>query len=436
MDSLVIRGGRKIKGEIDIQGSKNSALPILCSCILVKGIVVLHNVPNITDIHITIEILKSLGAIVKIENNNTIIIDSTNINSSVVPYSLAHKMRSSIIFLGSLLGRMGEVTIGYPGGCKLGARPIDLHLKSLISLGVNITEDEEGIKCVCNNLFGNKINLSFKSVGATQNIILAAVCAKGATIIKNAATEPEILDMIAMLNKCGSKIKVIGDTIIIDGVKKLNGTEYTVMSDRIVAGTYLATAAITNGEIYLKGVKTKQIYPITKIFEDMGMDIRTYDNFVFAKTNRLKAVNITTSPHPGFPTDMQAQMMPVLSLSKGISSIEETIFESRDKHISELNKMGANITIMENYKENKKTTFIINEINNFTGNVVYAKDLRGGAALVIAGLCAEGITIVEGYEYIKRGYQNIIKDLKSLGADISNNINISNVISEKSHILA
>lgn len=414
MGKYIINGGNKLSGELSINGGKNAILPILAATVLNKGLNIIHNCPKISDTFIAIEILKSIGCDVIFEDR-TIIVDSSEIDKTEVSESLVRKMRSSIIFLGGLLGRFKEVKISYPGGCELGARPIDLHLKSLKSLGTVIKEENGYIFCKTDNLKGTKIDLDFPSVGATENIMLASVLADDKTIIFNAAKEPEIIDLQIFLNRMGAKVVGAGtETIVIDGVKKLHSVEHTVMPDRIEAGTYLSAAAINKGEIYIKNVYPRHLYPITSKFTDMGCIIKEEINSIYLKApSKLKSIPITrTLPHPGFPTDMQPQLMSVLTLSQGTSIIIETVFESRNKHIPELTKMGADIICHDG------RTSVIKGVNSIHGSNVYSKDLRGGAALIIAGLAAEGETIVSNSSYVERGYENIEKCLLSLGADI------------------
>lgn len=419
MGKYIIQGGKKLTGEIKISGSKNAALPILAACVLVKGTVELSNVPKITDVLITIDILRSLGAKVLMEGN-TVTVDSTSISSIHVPERLVKKMRSSIIFMGSLLGRFKEVTIGYPGGCQLGKRPIDLHLNGLEQLGVRSFQGQNNIYCVADNLIGSKIKLNFPSVGATQNIILGAVCANGTTTIVNGAKEPEIHDLIKMLNACGANIKVNKD-IVIEGVNTLIGAHHKVMPDRIVAGTYIAATAITKGDIIIKQTFESYMDPLIDTFLKLGLCIESTRGVTKVTAGELIVQNIKTGPHPGFPTDMQPQLMATLCFANGISSIEETIFEARNKHVSQLNKMGANITTLQsnyNLENIPNSIFVIAGGSKLVGTVVKAKDLRGGAALILAGLAAEGKTVVEDANFLERGYESIDDDLLELGADI------------------
>ena len=422
MDQLLVKGKTKLTGAINIHGAKNAALPILCATVLVSGTVTLHNVPKISDIGKTLEILRYLGAKVTVDDSHsgTVVIDATGICNDTVPLEMVNQMRASILFMGGLVGRLGRVQIGYPGGCKIGARPIDLHIDGLCAMGVHIeTDDGETLVATGHDLTGGRVDLYFPSVGATQNIILAAVLGKGVTRINGAAIEPEIMDMINMLNSCGARIGVIGSTIVIEGVAKLYSAEHRIMGDRIVAGTYLAGVAITEGHVAIRGVEHTAMLPIIDPFIAMGLDIRMGEGELIAKAGNLSAIHATTRPHPGFPTDVGPQLLAAMCFARGTSVLEETIFETRDKHVAELNKMGANITILENFDKRRQSTFIVNQIKTLHGGqTVYSKDLRGGATLALAGLAAEGVTTVLGYEYIARGYQDLAGDLNSLGADV------------------
>ena len=414
MEHIVIGGGKKLKGEIDIQGSKNSTLPILAATVLVKGVSVIHNCPDLSDVNAAIDILKHLGCLVKRENN-TLIVDSSEISCYNIPDNLMREMRSSIVFLGSVLGRTGKAVISSPGGCEIGLRPIDLHLSSLRSLGVKIDEIHGGISCrLVRSISGGVISLSFPSVGATENIILACVVSKGRTVILNAAREPEIKDLADFLNSCGGRISIgTHGTVIIDGVNELHSSEHTVISDRIVALTFMCAAVSAMGDVTLRNVDTSEFMSVLPLFESMGCEIRNDKNILNIKMNsRPKAVrDIRTMPYPGFPTDAQAPVMACLCKADGTSVIVENIFESRFKHVPELVRMGAKIKI-----EGKVA--LIDSSENLYGTAVTAPDLRGGAALIIAGLGAKGETVIDGLWHIDRGYENIENTFAALGADI------------------
>ncbi len=413
MGKYVIKGGKKLEGEIYIPGGKNAVLPILASTILNGDVSIVHNCPKIVDVWTMIRILENLGCDVAWQGS-TLRIDSSCATSFEVPEELVREMRSSIIFLGSILGRFKKVKISYPGGCELGPRPIDLHLKALKQLGAVISEEHGYIICEATELKGTRITLDFPSVGATENIMLAASMAKGRTTIYNPAKEPEIADLQEFLNAMGAKIVGAGSNVIcIEGVEKLYPVEYRVMPDRIIAGTYLIAAAITGGEVLLGDVVPQHLCPVTSKLREAGCTIIEEANRVFIKAPKtLQAVDmIRTQPHPGFPTDMQPQLMTLLTVAQGTSIIIETVFESRYKHAQELKRMGANISL-------DGRTAIVQGVKGLMGAVVHAKDLRGGAALILAGLHAEGETVVNDSKHVERGYDSIENALRCLGADI------------------
>ena len=414
MGKYIIKGGNKLNGEVFISGAKNSVLPILASTVLNSGICILKNVPMLLDTFVAIDILKDLGCEVSY-SENLVVVNSKNINNTNVKEELVKKMRSSIIFLGSILSRCKEASISYPGGCNLGKRPIDFHLSAFEKLGIKIEDNEELIKASVENIKENIIELPFASVGATQNIILASIFVNGKVIIKNCAKEPEIIDMVKFLRKMGANIYGEGThTITIKGVKRLNKVvEYTIMPDRIEAGTFLCMSAITNGNIKVNNIVPKHLNSLIEILNKIGCNIKIYKNSITIQNkNVLKPIDfLETNPYPYFPTDLQPQILALLATIDGISIIKENIFEARNKHIPELNKLGCNIVEDNN-------VFIINGVNKLVGKNVVAKDLRGGASLIIAGLVAKGKTIVDGACYINRGYENIERKLNILGADI------------------
>ncbi len=413
MPSYIIEGGRRLGGEVDVSGSKNASLPILASSILNPGITKLYNVPEIRDTRITQEILKFLGCKVK-KNKGKVEVNSKNITKKEIPEHLMHQMRSTVILAGAILGRFKEVTFSYPGGCDIGARPIDLHLKSFEKLGVNITENAGFIVCKCDKIVGANIDLDFPSVGATENIILASVYAEGVTNISNAAMEPEIVDLANCLNSMGAKIEGAGTSNVkITGVKNLKSISYKIMPDRIEAGSLLCMTAVTGGKIKLNNCRPEHIIPVLNKLEESGCLVDEKDNSVIlVAPKKLKAVDIKTMPYPGFPTDMQSVFGAMLTLSRGTSVIVENIFENRYKYMAELKKMGAKITI-----EGK--TAIIKGVRRLSGAKVVSTDLRGGAALVTAALAAKGKTEVTDVEYILRGYERLDEKLRKLGANIS-----------------
>ncbi len=412
MSSYIIEGGKRLEGEVNISGSKNASLPIIAASILNNNVTKLYNVPNIHDTQITLEILKILGCKIG-KKSDKIVIDSRNMKKTEIPEDLMRQMRSSVVLAGAIIGRFKEAKISYPGGCDIGARPIDLHLKGFRKLGIEVEEESGFIKCKCEKIIGNTIHLDFPSVGATENIMLASALAEGETIINNAAMEPEIEDLQNMLNRMGAKITGAGTNIIkIVGVKSLKEVSYTVMPDRIEAGTFLCAGAITEGKIKLNNVNVEHIAPVINKLEECGCKIEILKNSVKLEApKKLKNVDIKTMPYPGFPTDMQSVFATVLTVSKGTSIVVENIFENRYKYTNELKRMGAKITV-----EGK--TAVIKGVKRLNGTKVTSTDLRGGAALVLAGLQAKGKTTVNNIEYILRGYENLDKKLSMIGAKI------------------
>ena len=412
MKSYIIEGGKKLEGTVKISGSKNASLPIIAACILNSDITKLYNVPNIHDTQITLKILKFLGCKIK-KNNNKVEINSKYITKKEIPEDLMREMRSTVILAGAILGRFKEVTFSYPGGCDIGARPIDLHLKAFEKMGIQIQEESGFIRCKTEKVKPADIHLDFPSVGATENVILAAVLADGITNITNAAMEPEIEDLAKLLNKMGAKIEGAGtNNIKIIGVKKLKQTSYSIMPDRIEAGTILCAGAITGGKIKITNVNPSHLKPALEKLEEAGCNIKIGKDEIYLNSPRkLKPIEIKTLPYPGFPTDLQPIFGATFAIAKGTSVIIENIFENRFKYMQELNRMGAKITI-----EGK--TAIIKGVRKLSGATVDSKDLRGGAALVLAGLSSRGITKVNNIEYILRGYEDLDKKLNSIGAKI------------------
>jgi UDP-N-acetylglucosamine 1-carboxyvinyltransferase len=414
--AYVITGGKSLSGEIRVQGSKNSSLPILASTLLNAGKNVIKDVPDLRDIKVMTDILEKLGAKVN-KSGNILEVDSSNVNIWEVPEDLMREMRSSIVLMGALLGRFKKVRVSYPGGCEIGPRPIDLHLKGLSLMGATLREKHGFIYAETPALRGADIHLDFPSVGATENLMMAGVLANGKTIIRNAAKEPEIVDLQNFLNRMGAHIKGAGtDTIKIDGCgsDELKPVEdYTVIPDRIVAGTYLVAAAITRGQVTLKNVVLEHMEPILAKLRETGCKLECCDDCInlTADTTLRSLDSLRTLPYPGFPTDMQAPMMALLATVEGTSILTETVFENRFKHAEELRRMGAHIIINGN-------TAIIKGVRKLTGAIVEAKDLRAGAALVIAALAAEGETTVYGSSHVERGYERLEDNLSSLGAEI------------------
>ena len=412
MSKLIIQGGKKLEGEVQISGSKNAALPIIAGTVLIKGKTTLYNVPNIQDVQTMFEIIKDIGGKVT-KKNNKIIIDTSKIHTYEIPETLMRKMRSSVILAGAIIGKYKKANFSYPGGCEIGSRPIDLHLKGFEKLGINIKEEYGEIICEADKIVGTQIHLYFPSVGATENIILASCLAEGVTVLTNAAKEPEIEDLVKFLNKAGAKIKGAGtDRVEIIGVKKLTEVSYNIMPDRIEAGTYLVAGAITGGNLKVTNLNSNHIEPILNKLEEAGCVLKIEKNAVEIKaTKRIKAVDIKTMPYPGFPTDMQSIFGALLTTAKGTSIITENIFESRYKYVQELNRMGAKINV-------EGRTAVIKGTKRIQGASVVASDLRGGAALVLEALVAKGVTQVDNVHYILRGYENIVDKLKNLGAKI------------------
>ena len=412
MKSYIIEGGKRLHGEVNISGSKNASLPIIAATILNSDTTKLYNVPKIQDTKITLEILKILGCKIK-RSSGKIEINSRHIAKTEIPENLMRQMRSTVILAGAILGRFKEVTFSYPGGCEIGSRPIDLHLAAFRKMGIQVEEISGFIRCSCDKIMAADINLDFPSVGATENIILAATLAEGTTIINNAAMEPEIIDLANCLNRMGAKIYGAGTNIIkVTGVKKLNGTGYKVMPDRIEAGTFLCAAAVTGGKIKINNVASEHIVPVIHKLQEAGCKIDVQKNYIEIEApKKLKSIDIKTMPYPGFPTDLQQIFGSMLATAKGTSVIIENIFENRFKYINELIRMGAKITV-----EGK--TAVITGKKRLTGATVQGSDLRGGTGLIIAGLAAKGITKVENIEYVLRGYENLNDKLNMLGANI------------------
>lgn len=408
----LIEGGRKLTGTVPISGSKNAVLPILAATIITGKKTVLHNCPDISDVRCTVDILKYLGYHVTMENG-TITVDSGFDARPQVPSELMRKLRSSIIFLGAFINRFGYAGISYPGGCELGKRPIDIHLSVLSQMGVQIREDSQGISCKAPSVKGGEYRLSFPSVGATENVMIAALIADGPVVIKNPAREPEIVDLQNFLNCAGAQISGAGtDTLKILPATEFCDCEYRVSSDRIEAATYLSMAAATGSTIHLSNAPVADLQRTVATLEEMGVYVLTPSRTELTVTapRQLKPVSmIATMPHPGFPTDAQAILMAALLRANGTSMIVENIFENRYNHVAELCKMGADITVSGN-------TAKIHGVEKLHGAQVCAKDLRAGAALMIAALSAEGQTVIDDVHHIERGYENIIVKLRALGA--------------------
>ena len=413
MERFFIRGGRKLSGSIRVHSAKNAVLPLLAASVLTDDPVVLSDVPDLRDIRAMLEILEHLGCRCTFRDGMAQVRSHT-LQNGEMPEKLCKQIRSSIFLLGPLLSRLRTAQVPYPGGCEIGLRPIDLHLKGLRALGVEIEESGGKILCDGRNMHAGDVYLDYPSVGATENVMMASVLLKGVTTIHNAAREPEILDLQRFINRMGGSIKGAGTQVIrIEGVEKLRGITYHPIPDRIVAGTLLSAAAITGGDVLLKGVRHGDMVPVIAKLKDMGCDVRREDKGLSLRVpGKLRAVGeIQTQPHPGFPTDMQSQMVSLCAVAEGCSLVTENVFENRFTHVGDLNAMGANIRIAGR-------TAIIRGVDRLTGGHVTARDLRGGAALVLAALCAKGVSVVDRVEFIDRGYEKMEVMLMTLGADV------------------
>lgn len=414
MDKLVINGAGPLQGEIGISGAKNAALPILAATILADSPMTISNVPHLHDITTTMELLCRLGAQLTIDERMRIEVDTSNINSFFAPYELVKTMRSSILVLGPLLAHYGKADVSLPGGCAIGSRPVNLHLKGLAKMGADIQVDGGYIRATAKRLKGATIYLDIVTVTGTENLMMAATLAQGTTVIENAAREPEVIDLAECLNNMGARIAGAGsDRILIEGVESLDGAAYRILPDRIETGTYLVAAAMTGGKIKLKNTRPNLLDAVLDKLVEAGADISTDDNSIILDMagRRPHAVNIHTSPYPGFPTDMQAQFTAMNCIATGTGTITESVFENRFMHVQELQRMGANLKLEGN-------TAIINGIKRLTGAPVMATDLRASASLVLAGLVAKGETTVDRIYHIDRGYETIEEKLSQLGATI------------------
>ncbi|MFI3325499.1 MAG: UDP-N-acetylglucosamine 1-carboxyvinyltransferase [Clostridia bacterium] len=417
MDKFIIGGGIPLKGEVTIGGAKNAAVAIIPAAILADSPCVIENVPNVSDVGILIKLLEEVGAKVNYINETTLEVDPTGVNTYVVASELASKLRGSYYFIGAMLGKFGRASVSLPGGCNFGVRPIDQHIKGFEALGCSYNvSDESIIEVVADNgLHGDDIYMDVVTVGATVNIMLAAVKAHGFTVIENAAREPHIVDLANFLNTMGADIRGAGTNVIkINGVQSLKGVSYAIIPDQIEAGTYMAMAVATGGDVLVKNVTPQHLDSITAKLEEMGAVIEEFDDAVrVTRTKPIKRCNVKTMPHPGFPTDMQPQIVTVLTTANGTSRVSEDIWENRFQYVDELKKFGAKVTI-----NNRGRSVLVEGVSNLQGSIVRATDLRAGAAMVIGGLIANGKTTVEDVKYIQRGYENIVDKLKGLGADI------------------
>ena len=413
MEKFVIRGGRPLKGEVFISGAKNAAVAIVAATILCDEPVILENCPQISDITFCMKILRSMGAEVRVVSKNKVYIDCRSLNTTHVPADMAREMRASSYFLGSLLGRFHEAHVSLPGGCDLGDRPIDQHLKAFRILGAkdSMSDGEEHLKS--ERLIGGLIYFDMNSVGATINAMLAACKADGYTVIENCAKEPHIVDVANFLNSMGADIMGAGtDTIKVHGVKYLHGVEYPIIPDQIEAGTFMVAAAATHGTVTIRNVIPKHLESITAALRQIGVSVEEFDDYVRVWTpGELRGTTINTMPHPGFPTDMQPQISTLLTMAKGSSVVTDEIFSSRFRYVAELRRMGADAKV-------SSKSVLITGVDELKGASVTAPDLRAGAALVIAGLAAKGVTEIRDIKYIQRGYEGIEDKLRGLGADI------------------
>lgn len=411
MDKLIIHGGKRLKGEVRISGAKNAALPLMAATLLTEGNNTFSNVPYLKDITTIIELMRKLG--VEVNGRDVVEINASNLNSYEAPYDLVKTMRASILVLGPLVARLGKARVSLPGGCAIGPRPIDLHLKSLENMGVKITLDSGYIIAECKKLLGSRIYFDVSTVTGTENIMMAATLAKGTTVIDNAAKEPEVEELACVLNKMGARIEGAGtDVITIEGVKDLHSVNHTIMSDRIEAGTYMIAAGLTKGDVTLLNCQGKHLHALMEKLEEIGLEITSSKRGLRIQGNSLlKSTDVKTLPYPGFPTDMQAQIMVLLCLAKGSSIISETVFKDRFMHVGELKRMGADIRI-------EGSNAFVKGVKKLNGAPVMATDLRASASLVLAGLVAQGVTEVNRVYHLDRGYEQMENKLSQLGASI------------------
>lgn len=414
MDKLIITGGQQLNGEIRTSGAKNAALPILAATLLAETPMVISNVPHLQDVTTTLELLGRLGARIIVDESMSVEVDASDINSVVAPYELVKKMRASILVLGPLLARFGEAEVSLPGGCAIGTRPVNLHIKGLQEMGADITVEGGYIRAKCKRLKGARIYMDVVTVTGTENLLMAAALAEGTTILENAAREPEVVDVANCLIKMGAKISGAGtDTITVEGVERLHGAEHSILPDRIEAGTYLVGAAITGGHVKMTHIQPELLESVLAKLKEAGAVVETGDDWISVdmQGRRPNAVDVHTAPHPAFPTDMQAQFVAMNAIAEGVGTVTETVFENRFMHVQELQRMGADIRLEGN-------TAIIKGVAKLTAAPVMATDLRASASLVIAALKAEGETTVERIYHIDRGYERIEEKLATLGSNI------------------
>ena len=414
MAKIIIQGGAVLNGEVTISGAKNAVLPILCATILADEPITIENVPHLHDVTTTISLLGALGATITVDDNQTLHIDPRTVNQTVAPYDLVKTMRASILVLGPLLAKFGHAEVSLPGGCAIGSRPVDQHIRGLQALGAEVVVENGYVKAKCNRLKGNRFVFDMVSVGATENVLSAAVLAQGTTVLENCAQEPEIIDLALCLQTMGAKISGIGSsTMVIEGVDRLHGGVYAVQADRIETGTFLVAAAMTGGRVVCRRARADYMDSVLQKLQEAGGEISTTADSITLDMGgrRPKAVDITTAPYPAFPTDMQAQFAAMNCMADGVSIIKETIFENRFMHMNELQRLGADIKIDGH-------TAIIRGVAQFTGAPLMATDLRASASLVLAGLVAQGETVIDRIYHIDRGYENIEEKFRGLGARI------------------
>lgn len=413
MEKLVIHGGNRLTGEVEISGAKNAAVAIIPATLLAQDVCRIENIPNISDVTCMVKILGSMGARIKLINKHTIEFDTRTVNSYIVPHEMTKKLRASYYLIGALLGRFSRAKVALPGGCNFGVRPIDLHIKGFELLGATANVENAMINAYADRLSGSSIYMDKVSVGATINVMLAAVKARGLTIIENAAKEPHIVDLANFLNAMGADVRGAGtDVIKIHGVNQLHGCTYSIIPDQIEAGTYMVAAAATGGDVLVKNVIPKHLESITAKLVECGVNVTEYDDSLRIESDgSFKHCNIKTMPHPGFPTDMQPQMSVLLSVAKGTSLVSEGVWDNRFKYVDQLMRMGANVQV-------DGTIAVFQGVEELTGAPVRADDLRAGAAMIIAGLIARGTTVIEDILYIDRGYEDYVEKLRNMGADI------------------
>lgn len=414
MEKLVVLGGAKLCGEVEISGAKNSAVALLAASIMVKGKCVIDNVPHVSDIEVLLDIIEGLGGSAKFVSRGTVEIDCTNLDKFEADTETVRRIRASSYLMGALLGRFKRARVGMPGGCDFGVRPIDQHLKGFKSLGAEFELDHGLVDLKADKLVGNDIYLDVVSVGATINIMLAATLAEGMTVIESAAKEPHIVDVANFLNKMGANIKGAGtDTIKIKGVEELHGGNFSVIPDQIEAGTFMIAAAATGGDVVISNIIPEHMESLSAKLEEMGVSVEEYDEAIRVHMDgKLKHANVKTQPYPGFPTDLQPQVLTLLSVAEGTSVVTENVWDNRFKYVDELNRMGANVKV-----DGRIAT--VEGCEHLNGASVYATDLRAAAALVVAGLMAHGVTEIYNLKYLDRGYEDIEEKLRSLGAQIA-----------------